>query len=121
MNKGEKLTAIRFMLAVPDGVGIHITALPDYVFTYIYEVGAMLDLPWLRWREDDTGQMIYRIRITQSPNEVGIMLRESPLFHNLGMDWELDMLQKEQIGLDAFEKRLLGFAQKYSFKIRSIF
>lgn len=122
MNAGEKLTAIRFMLAIPVGEWMHVLSLPNYVFTYIFEVGSLEDLPWIRWQDDDTYQLIRRVRVTENPALAGAMCKSSPLFKRAtGMKQEIKMLYNEQIGLDDFESRLHRYANRNSFKLKSLF
>jgi len=109
------------MFTIPIKTWFGIPTLPDYVFNYIYEVGTLQDLPWVRWIDDDLGSRIMRIRITENPNKVGAMCKKSPLFHHLEFQDTITQAYYELIGVDSFEARLLHFAQQNSFKIKSMF
>ncbi len=107
MHLGDRVTAIRFMLTIPLGEPYGITALPDYVFDYIYEVGAIEDLPWMCWVEDDTGARIYRWRLSESPRDVWEMSKDSLLLRSLNVAILMNQIRYERIGVDGFEKGLL--------------
>lgn len=107
MHLSDRVAAIRFMLTIPLGEPYGITALPDYVFTYIYEVGAMQDLPWITWVEDDTGARIYRWRVTESPREVWEMSKDSQLLRSLYIGILMNEIRYERMGVDGFETSLL--------------
>ena len=53
---------------------MNIRSLPDYVFSYIYEVGTLVDLPWLRFDENELGQDIRRRRVTENGVKVAGMI-----------------------------------------------
>jgi len=122
MTVADRLICIRFLFSLPGEQWIHLTTLPDFVFSYIYEVGAMQDLPWIRWQDDDLGSSIRRIRITESSNAVGLMLVDSLLFDK---EPELNEIRyfvtREVIGLDMFENKLLDIARRKSFNRKNIF
>ena len=109
----ERVAALRFMLTIPLGVPYGVSALPNYVFEYIYEVGALEDLPWIKWVDDDTGARISRWRRSENPASVYELCKESPLFRGLGLDHLLFNLKHELIGVDKFEKLLLNYCIKW--------
>jgi hypothetical protein len=113
MHKEDKIAALRFMLTLPLGLPFGISALPAFVFEYIYEVGAMEDLPWMKWIDDDTGSRIYRWRRSEDPAAVYEMSKDSPLFRSLGINHLLTSLRLESIGVDRFEKELLKYCVKW--------
>ena len=121
MHTADRLRAIRFILAIPPGVFMHVLSLPDYVFTYIFEVGTIMDLPWLRFQDSDSGQRIRRVRTTENPMVAGTLCKESPLFKRIEFMQTVALLYCENIGLDKFENRLLGYAQRNAFTYKKMF
>lgn len=113
MDIQSKVIATRFMLTLPLGAPYGISALPDYVFNYIYEVGAMEDLPWIKWVDDETGARIYRWRRSDNPAVVYELCKESPLFKGLTIDHLLSSLKYKRIGVDKFESLLLNYCIKW--------
>lgn len=104
----ERVAAIRFIFLLPLGQPFGVSAFPDYVFTYIFEVGMLEDLPWVKWVDDDTGSRIYRWRRTENPAAVYQMSKDSPLFRSLGIDHLLFSIRHELMDVDRFEKELLN-------------
>jgi hypothetical protein len=113
MHKEDKISALRFMLTLPLGLPFGISALPAFVFEYIYEVGAMEDLPWMKWIDDDTGSRIYRWRRSEDPAAVYELSKDSPLFRGIAVNHLLISLRLESIGVDRFEKELLKYCVKW--------
>lgn len=113
MHNEDKISALRFMLTLPLGLPFGISALPAFVFEYIYEVGAMEDLPWMKWIDDDTGSRIYRWRRSEDPAAVYDLCKDSPLFRGLSINHLLTSLRSESIGVDRFEKELLKYCVKW--------
>jgi hypothetical protein len=116
MDEKEKLAALRFMLSMPLEKWFGISALPNYVFDFIYEVGTLLDLPWIRFLDDDTGQRIMRLQHTQNPVTLAKMLWSSPLFIRMQMDDLIRMAYHEQIGVVQFENYLLKYLKRWQGK-----
>jgi len=102
MDEKEKFSALRFMLSMPLGHWFGISALPKYVWEYIFEIGILIDLPWIKFVDDDTGQRIYRTQRTEDPVELSWMLKGSPLFRWLRMDELIRMAYHEQISVERF-------------------
>jgi hypothetical protein len=121
MPSGQRMTALRFMLTIPIGTWFSISALPDYVFDYIFEVGTLQDLPWIRWQDDDLGVRIKRIRTTESPAKVARMVLGSPLFNRMSLEQLRLQAFHERIGMDTFELRVLQYCKAHSFKSKNIF
>jgi len=112
MDEREKFSALRFMLSMPLGQWFGISALPRYVWDYIYEVGTLEDLPWIRFEDDDTGQRIRREQATENPVVLAQMLWSSRLFKRLRMDELIRMAYHEQISVDGFERFLLKYLKQ---------
>lgn len=117
MTRADKISAIRFILTMPLDQPYHVSSLPDYVFTYIYEVGHTQDIPWLTFIEDETGQNISKHNISDDPYTVGSWCMDSPLLSiSMDLDEVIRALYHEQIGLRQFELTLLAIFKTYKSK-----
>jgi hypothetical protein len=112
MDDSTKLAALRFMLSMPLGQWFGISALPNYVWEYIYEVGTLIDLPWIRFRDDDTGQRVQRIQHTEKPVELAQMLWGSPLFRHVPIKEVIQFVYFEQVSVTGFERYLLKYLKQ---------
>ena len=107
MSIQDRMAAIRFILSIDEGTWIHVNSLPAFVFDYVFETGMLLDLPWIRWREDDLGYRIQRIKVTDNPREAAEMAKESSLLRLIGFKDIIISLYLQEIGLVQFERLLL--------------
>jgi len=112
MEVQERMAAIRFMFLLDEDKWIHIKTMPDYVFRYIYEVGTLEDLPWIRFQDDDLGSRVRRIRISDHPMEVGQMIKDSPLINQLDFKDISTSLYLQEIGVMQFERLLLEYCKR---------
>jgi len=107
MSIQDRMAAIRFILSIDEGTWMHVNSLPAFVFDYVFETGMLLDLPWIRWREDDLGYRIQRIKVTDNPREAAEMAKESSLLRLIGFKDIIISLYLQEIGLVQFERLLL--------------
>jgi hypothetical protein len=77
---GQRLAAIRFILALPEGQMMHTKSMPPIVFEYIYICGHLHDLPWLMMYEDDLGTSLARGRRNIHKQELWEMIKKSIIY-----------------------------------------
>jgi len=113
MGRYDRVAAVRFILAIPLGRPFGIFALPDYVFSYIYEHGTLNDLPWIRMMDDDTGMRIRRMWVTDDPGRAGHLALQSHLLTVMDLDVFMRALYREEITVTTFEASLLNYLRTY--------
>ena len=107
MNDMDKRSALRFILSMPLHQWFGVSALPNYVWNYIYEVGTMIDVPWVMFIDDETGARIQRWQRTVKSEELADMVKGSLFFERLGMEALITLAVMEMISVTDFEIHIL--------------
>jgi len=118
---GQKLSAIRFILAVPEGQMMHTKSLPPIVFEYIYSFGHLQDIPWIQFIEDDLGTSIARIRVQGDKQELWELIKISPLLKRIPLKLEMSTWYIGRMTLADLEVCLFRYAQANALKKKDIF
>lgn len=121
MTRKEKLASMRFIFSMPLWEFFHVTSLPTYVYTYIFEVGTLFDLPWVSFIEDDLGDRVARTRNTENIVEIANMCKESTFWKNVKFGDPIHKAFYNKIGVDTFEDAIVRFAANNHHKLNTIF
>jgi len=111
MTLGDRAAAACFILSMPYNQPYGVAALPRYVFEYIYEHGTLEDLPWIRMKDTDTEDKIYKAREVSSEQEIGRLCMKSPIMVHVKAEPFIYSLYHHFIGLNKFETEILKHLQ----------
>ena len=118
---GQKLAAIRFILALPEGQMMHTKSMPTVVFEYIYTYGHLADVPWLMFTEDDLGTSLARTRRYEKKQEMWDLIKASPLFKRIELKMEINLWYVGDLTIEDLEVSLYRYAQRNALRKKDIF
>ena len=118
---GQKLAAIRFILALPEGQMMHSKSMPPVVFEYIYIYGHLRDVPWLQFIDDDLGTSVARTRRYEKKQEMWDLIQDSPLLKRIPLKLEMHQWYVGELTLEDLEVSLYRYAQRNAMRKKDIF